>query len=262
MEQETCLIDIDKYKHLDKASLERFIVEFLYRNEMFMRDYQELLEKPFWDSKVAFYEKYRVWPGRKHSDLRKSVVPRTDRPTDKPKITIPSVVPVRIFPKGQVVIHPVELASEPDEPGHVFVKAMAGVNNREHKPLFGSGVGEFLHALWGYPNSKGDYATGDCLVVKINVRHSAESITEQIEDILKEYRPGKPKRFRKEWKYYLIVYDLKKADPELTYKQIGENLRTAYTDQDPDRDPFSEETCGNYHEKAKNLINGGYKNYV
>lgn len=223
-----------------------------------MKDYQKVAETGSWDEKLAFYEKYRVVPGRWLHSVIKGRLPKTDTP----QISIPTMVAVRIVPKGQEVTRPVARPSEEDDPGYVWVETMSGLNNKETRSgLFHSQVEELLHSLWGYPSSEGDYATGDCLVLRLDLKYSKKEIERQIDDLLDKWKPKKQDRSRKEkWKYYLIVYDLMKKKPTLSYPKIADMLREAYPKA---KKPFNERTCLNWHKQARRLIDEeGYKHYI
>jgi hypothetical protein len=60
-EKET--IDLKKYAHLDRASLEVFIREFLIRNKEFMREYQAVGKSPADAEQLALEEKWGIQIG-------------------------------------------------------------------------------------------------------------------------------------------------------------------------------------------------------
>ncbi|MDD4194970.1 MAG: hypothetical protein PHT96_00985 [Syntrophorhabdaceae bacterium] len=72
-------------------------------------------------------------------------------------------------------------------------------------------------------------------------------------------KPAKTKLRTDKWKYYFIVYDLKKYYPEITYQEIANKLQDAYPEM---KRIFDEKSSENYYKNALNLIKGGYKKYL
>lgn len=90
-------------------------------------------------------------------------------------------------------------------------------------------------------------------------------------------QPVKPKVRDDRWKYYLIVYDLKKKYPEISYEKIADVLIDAYPyvkvtkiksgrkckEKEDSEQYFTAKTCSNFYKNALALIDGGeYKKYL
>ena len=104
-----------------------------------------------------------------------------------------------------------------------------------------------------------------------------EDLKREFNKILERYVPPRTKRKRdKEWKYYLITYDLRNFNPELPFEKIGELLQNAYPTKPVKKKKhgkiikteesslhfFSKENCSDFYEAALRLINGEYKKYL
>lgn len=100
----------------------------------------------------------------------------------------------------------------------------------------------------------------DTLYLGISVKANYNDVKKEIDNILWTTLKPKTHKIRKEWKYYLMTYDL--YDSEVTnYRAISEKLSKLFegTSTDPSS---SDRNIGNYRKKARNLICGGYKKYL
>jgi|GEM_PF-4145806 len=254
-------IDKSKYEHLDTATREEFIAEFLARNDKFMKDYRELAEVRPWDERLAFVKNYGVYPG-----FRKEVALKLRRDvregeTEKPVIHVPLLTAIRVTSAGSIAEEPwVPDDKNSQGPGYIAVESMAGISTKRSGEERYSTSDWLLHQLWGFPNAEGDYTCDDCMIFKVNVKYPAKAIARKISKILSHYQ-GKQKRFKKkEWKYYLICYDLKKADTRITYAVMADSLGNAYPNEKEGL--FDEKNCENYYKKASFPINEGYRDYL
>jgi hypothetical protein len=216
-ETEEITIDRSKYDPLDNASLGMLIREFLYRNEAFMNEFRELDEKrASRDEVVRFAEKYGCFPGPFQASQ------------PRPAILLPPMRAVRIMPKGRPTLSLAEshkAVLKTSAPRRLPTMVGISKNRKEGRP---SDPEQLCAYLFFEPGDSGDYTTGDCVVVRINLKRSKERIKEEIDDILDVCRPGEQKRTRPEWKYYLIAYDLKEDYPSLTDNAIAYILNKAY----------------------------------
>jgi len=98
------------------------------------------------------------------------------------------------------------------------------------------------------------------LIIRINLNRSKAEIRREVDEILKDIVPDKTKRFRKEWKLYLVAYDLKKDNPGLTNSQIATMLSDSYPDEV--KDNAEAENVADYLKQAAYLINVGFQEYL
>lgn len=260
-------IDIARYDYLDNASLEQFVTEFLYRNEVFQRDYQQMMQADSEEARFEFTEKYGVLPELRRGEVRVGVMWR-------PPIFIPVMVAVRIHPKSyrRKTQKPILLETEVKEsfgqPGYLLISETSGINKSR------SDVDWLLRQLWGNPNSEGEYATGDCMVIKFSINQSESRIMDQIKKILgtyiesdgkyrkrqRNYKTRQHQFRRKEWKHYLIVYDLIKEHPHLGCEEIAKSLTNTYPD-DVNKS-FDANDSDDYNGEAIKLINYRWKEFI
>jgi hypothetical protein len=82
-------------------------------------------------------------------------------------------------------------------------------------------------------------------------------------DIAKILEKNKPRIRQRKWKYYLIVYDLKKKfSDKISYDEIADILIEAYPDKAEAKSFDDERNIISWYTSAKSLINGGYKKYL
>ncbi|MBF0487208.1 MAG: hypothetical protein HQK98_03520 [Nitrospirae bacterium] len=103
----------------------------------------------------------------------------------------------------------------------------------------------------------------DSLILRIDLNLSKKEIKRQVDEYLDIHFIGKDTRGRlKEWKYYLMVYDLYKAGHR--YAEICEILISTLPKLSKEElDKFTQErNIEYYHKNALALINGDYKKYI
>jgi len=258
-------IDRAEYDRLDGAILETFILEFLYRNETFMRDYNELAEAQWWGPQ-EFYEKYGVYPGMPHTGSRLRLPQKADKP-EMLKLYIPKAVAVHVYHRGQEREGGAsKQGAKRDEadPGYVVYREIEGMSKKKSRTSggFASDVEWLLHKFWGHPDPAGEYPCGDSLLIKLNAKYTAKENKKLVEAILKYYGGKKrPKTRMEEWKYYLIVFDLRKARQGLSYEKIATMLSEAYPEV-AKKKSFDAKNCLNYDKQARLLIDRDYRKYI
>jgi len=141
------VIDKNKYEHLDNGRLEVFLSEFLYRNEKFLKDYWEIMEKDnrSLDDQADFFRKYGCFPAIQAFRNKPS---RETRPV----VWFPATRVVRILPKGSQTKAD-EAAGQSATPRRV--PTFLGLDNRH--------VGDLLHSLFYAETEKGEYAVRDSI---------------------------------------------------------------------------------------------------
>ena len=98
----------------------------------------------------------------------------------------------------------------------------------------------------------------DKIVVSIYLHYTQKEIIDELKSILK-LKHSRNSNVRPEWKYYLMVWDLKKAYPKITYKQITNIFAKFETSHEHLLDMKNIE---NYYKKVEKLIYGGYKSFL
>lgn len=84
-----------------------------------------------------------------------------------------------------------------------------------------------------------------------------------LDEIAKIIKSKKPKLRTPKWKYYLIVYDMRRRQKaQISYDDIGGILIEAYPNDDKAKLFYSARNIENWNESAMLLINGGYKRYL
>ena len=105
-----------------------------------------------------------------------------------------------------------------------------------------------------YPNSQ------NRLIISVNLDRTKEEIEEEIKNLLKIHMHNREKRKRlTKWKYYIVAYDIKNENGNISYDKIVDNLQRLFPDADTS---FDARNAENYYKNALHLINGGYKEYV
>lgn len=98
----------------------------------------------------------------------------------------------------------------------------------------------------------------DTLFVSISRGAGVEEVEQALKRILKNYIVPKKIRMRpKEWRYYLIVFDLKKKN-----KSISEIINLLINAFPHNKNIFDEKNINNYYKNALVLIDGGYKEFL
>jgi len=252
------------YNHLDKASLEEWISEFVYRNESFREDFKKVLQMSLNDilnkEEEEFYKKYKVYIPETYILLKDRI-----NIDNKDKIIIvlrPPVYAIRIFDEIEdkdILIKNLEekrqslQQNESDEAYIRFTHWAAGLNIKDSN--------EIATSILGDPDKNGNFMCGDNLLLIVDMNNPQELIEKYIKKILQIHEPKKKIKIRYDkWKYYLIVYDLKiKFDNDISYSEIADQLSEAYPDN---KNLFDEKNIENYYKNALELINGGYKKYI
>lgn len=101
-----------------------------------------------------------------------------------------------------------------------------------------------------------DGTRDDRIMISIYLHYTQKEIIDKLRPILKHRHKS---NVRSEWKYYLMVWDLKKAYPKITYNQISSILSQYENLPTPINDMRSVE---NYYKKADKLIHSGYKSFL
>lgn len=95
-----------------------------------------------------------------------------------------------------------------------------------------------------------------------NISYLKEFMLADIANILSKQNQHKPKIRKREWKYYLIVYDLRqKFNADITDGDICTILNEAYPEEEK-KDFCASRNIENWNDIAKDLINGGYIKYL
>lgn len=259
------------YDHLNKASLEEWISEFVSRNESFREDFKKALQMSLDDilkkGEEEFNKKYKVSIPLKYLMLKNR---KTIDIKDKIKIILrPPVYAIRIFDKIEDEDTRVkklekkrqDLLNRLNETYLRFTSWWAGLNIKDSK--------EIATAILGDCDKNGYFMCGDNLLLIVDMNNPQELIEKYIKKILQIHEPRKKVKKRDDkWKYYLIVYDFKKEYPNLTYDEIADKLVKEYRyitikKQKVDSlEYFTAKNCENLYKSALELIEGGYKKYL
>ncbi|OGL47291.1 MAG: hypothetical protein A2W05_07340 [Candidatus Schekmanbacteria bacterium RBG_16_38_10] len=257
------------YDYLDKASLEDYISEFLWRNDEFIKfciklyHYQKN-DKEYrlniYNVRAELFNKFKIYPYAVPL-LNKDKMAEFNN-AKRPKVGLPPpVTAYRIFSgendenkiKSKKLSEKIKKYLEQDD----WISAL-WCNHHLGKIHADDDVEGILEALFGNTGNDRYYAIGDTLLLAIHLDSTKEEIEKDIQKILsihKQRRKGSQRPDK--WKYYLIVYDLRKQD--MSYETIEEILSNAYEEKE---DVFDIENLKNYYKNALELINGGYKRYI
>lgn len=237
-----------------------WVVEFLSRNEEFMTGWKRFVSETW----VSFPKKH---PGLKDELERKYQIflPRVTesnigrfQKSDKPFIGIPSAVTAnRLFGRRECAAsyyHELDINVVDDDP-HLVAFRM----NCTAEPSVGDAE-DLLEGLLGEPSDgTGLYPCGDTLLVAINLNRSRRDIEGEIKTLLDTHKQRKPGSYRPHlWRMYLVTYDLKKKNPNLTFDAIAGILSETF-DEEALLDARNIE---NYYRNAIDLIQGGYTKYL
>lgn len=251
--------DPSRYKHLDRANLQTWIREFLSRNQEFMADYKKFTAKPSAlltgepvNVSSPIYKKYKVLPPYVTPDNRDQL--QNDA---KPNIYIRrNVRSMRLFEHYNA---------------YRTFKEQNDLDNVTDPEVFDTTIGTIpvpssksavtiLGGLLDEPPEDTTYPCGDTLLLSVNLTSSRKNIEEGIKKILDIHKERKEGNFRPDkWKFYLIVFDLKKAYENVTWDEIAGTLYDAFPDHGHILDAKNVE---NYYKGALALINGEYKKYL
>ena len=78
-----------------------------------------------------------------------------------------------------------------------------------------------------YPNSQ------NRLIISVNLDRTKEEIEEEIKNLLKIHMHNREKRKRlTKWKYYIVAYDIKNENGNISYDKIADNLQRLFPDAD------------------------------
>lgn len=109
-------------------------------------------------------------------------------------------------------------------------------------------------------------ALEETLYIGIPIKAKLDNVRKYLPVEIKKYLKPEKSRIRDDkWKYYLIVYDLKRKYPNIAYKDIANALQDAYPnacDKKKNLITFDEKNCENYYKKAEELINSDYQKYT
>jgi hypothetical protein len=215
------------YDHLDGATLEEFVSEFLSRNDQFRRDCGMLtINSHSFLSRyeTALFQKYRVYlPSNLYTEQELQEYSRAR------KLKVVLAPPVRIL-----LLH-----------------------SNERK-AFSNQVTGLLDILFGEPKDDGTYPCENTLLMAVNLNRPKDDIENEIEWALNHYRPSLKSKLRTdEWKYFLIAYDL--TEQGHTSAEAADIMGVHYPE---DTGLFDVTNINNFRKHALELINGGYKRYI
>ncbi|MBF0515853.1 MAG: hypothetical protein HQK97_01875 [Nitrospirae bacterium] len=273
--------DFEKYSYLTQDTpLLDWIDEFLKRNESFQKDSKKAGKMNSRDYEAEMLRKYRcslademVW------ELNDDNSPKDTQPMRN--IIFPQVVAaLRILEKDDI-----DEANKLNENRLKYIAEVAGAQKLYSESVANKSLDEFikeaqakqnwtayvngfeygeqaseeLTKMLGYPDKDNCYPLNNMLLLAVNMNHTYEKILESIKIILQIHKPKKVSRLdTKNWKDYLIVYDLYNAGKSIS--KIAEILSAACPDPD---NKFSEpKTIENYLKSATLLIDGGYRKYI
>lgn len=256
------------YDYLDKAKVESYIIEFLLRNSEVMKDFKLLIDTSKEDTadikrkRLEVYKKYNiVYTGKYESPHDEAALAEYLR-AKKIRLNIkPAAMAYRIF-------------SEDNEENRLKSKALMEkmikyhlqkdwtsvrcCNNHLDKWHAEDDTEDILECLLGNIDVDGYYDIDDTLLIAVNLNKSKNEIEQEIEKVLRIHKQRKKSSVRTDkWKYYLIVYDLKRQN--INYSQIADLLSRACPTK---KHLFDERNIENYYKTALALINGGYKKYI
>lgn len=219
MDLDTVKFSPADYDYLDNITLPEYIEEFLKRNAQFQKDYKKL------NTLAAAYNKEKpnkLFPFWQNMHKKYGVWVILKPNPFYPKVKLKS------FKKSNFI-------AVPHEPVTIHENVSPKV--------------------WEYLRPDG--TRYDKLMVSLSLHYTHQEILDKLLLILKQHR--RKSNFRKEWKYYLMAWDLKNKHPRLTYTKMGDKFMKF--EELPES--FQEmRNIENYYTKAKNLILGGYKSYL
>ena len=251
----------EEYRHMDDLSLKEWVVEFISRNTKFMGEYSKLSDLEDSEKKKAILELYKNY---------EIMVPLLDKyDEEKPIIEVfPVLRAYRIFGT------PNTFDVNNDEI-HRYTMRAQGLSDKmedfkcnnecENAKLCNfdfvddQPIEALFFKLLGLYFREGNVFCGDRLTLSINMEATKDEIRKEFEKVLAIHHPEtNTKKLFKKWKYYMIVYDLKKSN-KVSYKNISELLSQTYVDE---KELYEERNIINYYEKSCSLISGGYAQYL
>jgi hypothetical protein len=251
------------YDKLTNASLEKWIREFLLRNDKFINDCDKFLKLK--DSEKVNYlvklkKKYKVYIHFKVKLIKNHIVRELN-------ISLPeeAVNAFRIFPYDdgeskhvKDLRNKIKTWDSQDNKKKVnWSNYSIGLDNSSNAKRGNSAKAALEHLLW-LPDQNGYYPPGDTLLLAINLNMPKETIERDIQEILKIHKQRRKGTLKiDKWKYYIIVYDLRQKN--IPYEEIEQKLSEAYSNNEDD---FDIKNLKNYFERAVELINGDYKKYI
>jgi hypothetical protein len=115
------------------------------------------------------------------------------------------------------------------------------------------------HALLELSPHHSPESVKDTIYVGISQRAGLDEVLAALKPHLKQYLDNRNRRTPGKWKYYLITYDLRDANPEITYENIANILREYYPDARDKKGnelTFDTRNSKNFHGRACALIEG------
>ncbi|GEM_PF-3125749 len=207
------------YDHLDEATLPQWINEFLSRNTIFQKDYKKLCKLALRNDLEGRKQFVELWG--KMAELYGGWI-----------------IPQKIA----------RFANIPPSKDGIIALPMQPIKHLEN-------VSE---TVWKQLRPSPDKADTDSLIVIVNTLYTQKEIIASLKTLLHNHS-RKETRIRKEWKLYLMVYDIKTQNPALTFEEIGSILSTKGAERP---EGYDLRTTKNHYDKAVHLIEGGYKQYL
>jgi hypothetical protein len=273
-----------RYDCLDEAPFDAWIREFLIRNREFRKDvlhFMDLFKENHddWEQKrLELYNKYKV-------DLYLLLA------ADKPKEDV-SIEDNEFFDSlRKWITVPLTIRAlrilEDEEAQEEYEKKIQRIKKQIEKEGCNSDDWHFHYGGWFHYKSVGfqldttkkaeylfdalfglgsvlsddrgtPYHHGNTLLLSINLNRTREEIEYEFNKVLELHKERRKGSIRMDvWKYYLIVYDLRKQG--LSFNEITDELLKVYPNN---RNLFEKRNIENYYHKAKKLIDSDFKKFI
>lgn len=220
MKTEHNVLNLSLYDHLDNASIVKWIEEFTKRNDDFQTDYEELNRLALSGKSKDNLKLWALW----------------DKMTEKYGF-IPVIKRTHLYPD-------LDMAKR----GSVGLPLQAVTVHDK-----------ISENVWS--QLRPDGTRGDMIRLTVNLLYTNEEIINSLSDILEKKRKASSCKVNRkrtsEWKLYLMVFDFKTENQNLTYDEISYILH-----QNGIEKAISTKNVENYYKKAVKLINGGYKTFL
>lgn len=249
------------YDRLDGASLQDMVAQFLMRNKSFMQDYR-MLDSMSIEQKgthiVTMGEKYGVIVVPSDLNIIKDFNPEV------PKIVLPSPVTALRY----VAFNDSDVKDAlRNDCLNAFKKGISDAAYYHDGMELEREKTDILDYL-GIWRKNGIYCGGDRLVLSIDLNKKMFDVYHEIRKILdihykhltsQNVEREERKRF-KEWKKYLIIYDLITDGNEPF--EVAEIIAPHYPSRKKDEKEQLERTISYGYGECLKLISGGYKKYI
>lgn len=246
-------MDLSKYDRLNNATLAEWVSEFLSRNNEFRKDIQELHIDHDINRRIPLikniWKKYRV-----HIPFKSQINDRTINVR-----LLSNIKALRVLPKDIDENDPRIAKLENNLIDYSSENAsIEGLEKEKHyhyvKGLNFDGIQQTIQVYL----LDGDFNNRDNLLLAIDLNQSKESILNELDEIFKIHKTRKQSSARTDkWKYYLIVFDLKKEN--YSYSEIADILIAAYPNN---KNLFDDNNIIKYYDRVIKLISGEYTKYI